>query len=63
MTIYILKNLGKKPILLILAYKKGEDMNAFRKRTIKKRYPKRIEGEMRFAIYMKKFLSDMKISC
>ena len=38
-------------------------MNACRKRTIKKRYPKRIEGEMRFAIYMKKFLSDMKISC
>ena len=38
-------------------------MNACRKRTIKKKYPKRIEGEMLFAIYMKKFLNDMKISC
>lgn len=48
---------------LIFAYKKGEDMNACRKRNIKKRYPKRLEGEILFSIYMKKVLGDLKISC
>lgn len=38
-------------------------MNACRKRTIKKRYPKRLEGEILFSIYVKKVLSELKISC
>ena len=38
-------------------------MNACRRRNIKKRYPKRLEGEILFSIYVKKVLSELKISC
>lgn len=38
-------------------------MNATRRRTIAKRYPKRIEAEVRFERYMKAFLKELKISC
>lgn len=38
-------------------------MNATRNRKLKKRYPKRIESEMLFGLYLKSFLKEMKISC
>jgi len=38
-------------------------MNATRRRTMAKRYPKRIEEEVRFERYMKSFLKDLSISC
>ncbi len=38
-------------------------MNASRNRRLKKRYPKRLEGEILFSLYLKKVLIEMKISC
>ncbi len=38
-------------------------MNATRNRKLMKRYPKRIESEMMFNIYMKSFLKELLISC
>lgn len=38
-------------------------MNATRNRKLMKRYPKRIESEMMFSLYLKSLLKEMKISC
>ena len=38
-------------------------MNANRIKNTERRFPKRIEKEMRFTLYLKDFLKELKIKC